>query len=222
VPHFFARREGELVEITGVDARHLAGPLRARPGELIKVVEPEGRLLSVRLDLVSSTAVRGRVVEDVAHEPEPHRQVRLAVAMLPASALEQVLARCTEAGAAGFLLVQARRSQARGLKPERWAAICREAAMLAGRLRVPQVSGGVGLAEAWTGAVNPWMLDRSGTARLVDLDAPDQVDLFVGPEGGWAPEEVALAGERVVRLALRNMRAETAALVALAVALRGD
>jgi 16S rRNA (uracil1498-N3)-methyltransferase len=222
VPYFFARREGEMVEITGADARHLAGPLRARPGELIKVVEPEGRLLDVRLEFVSAAAVRGRVEEEVLHRPEPRRQVHLAVAMLPASALEQVLSRCTEAGAAAFLLVQARRSQARGLKPERWAAICREAAMLAGRLRVPDVRGPVGLAEAWRGAVNPWLLDRSGTARLVDLEASEEMNLFVGPEGGWTPEEVSLAGERVLRLGLRNLRAETAALVALAVALGGE
>jgi 16S rRNA (uracil1498-N3)-methyltransferase len=222
LPHFFARRDGEVVEITGPDARHLAGPLRARPGELIKVVEPEGRLLSVRLEVVSSAAVRGRVVEEVAHQPEPRRQVRLVVAMLPASALEQVLSRCTEAGAAEFLLVQARRSQARGVKLERWAAICREAAMLAGRLRVPEVSGPVGLAEAWAGATNPWLLDLSGSARLVDLEVGPGIDLFVGPEGGWEAGEVVLAEERVARLGPRNMRAETAALVALAVALGGN
>ena len=46
------------------------------------------------------------------------------------------------AGRAGsFVLVAADRSVARAAKPERWATICREAAMLAGRLVVPEVTG---------------------------------------------------------------------------------
>src|SRR5437660_2403739 len=117
MPYFFARRQGDHVEITGADARHLARSLRARPGERVSVVEPEGRLLTVRLESVSPAAVTGRVEADVEHRPEPDRSLTLAAAMLPAAALEQVLSRCTEAGAARFLLVDAERSVARAAKP---------------------------------------------------------------------------------------------------------
>jgi 16S rRNA (uracil1498-N3)-methyltransferase len=216
VPYFFAQRIGDRVDIVGTDARHLSRSLRARPGELISVVEPAGRLLAVRLETVGDQLVRGRVESDVEHRPEPELRITLAVAMLPAAGLELTLSRCTEAGAAGYLLVDAARSVARGSKPERWAAICREAAMLAGRLVVPPVAGPVPFARAWAEAERPWLLDRGGEplSRL-----PEPATLFVGPEGGWAPAERAVAGDRVLGLGPRNLRADTAALVGLALAL---
>ena len=216
MPYFFAQRTGDRVDITGTDARHLAKSLRARPGEAIQVVEPAGRLLTVRLDSVAAERVSGLVESDVEHRPEPARRVVLAVAMLPAAPLELLLSRCTEAGAAGFVLVEAERSVARGSRPERWAAICREAAMLAGRLVVPAVAGPVPFAAAWAEADRPWLLDRAGEP-LGDLEGGGT--LFVGPEGGWTPAERTVAGDRVVGLGPRNLRADTAALVALALAL---
>jgi 16S rRNA (uracil1498-N3)-methyltransferase len=216
VPYFFAQRDGDHVEIVGTDALHLARSLRARPGELVSVVEPAGRLLTVRLEAVSPQLVRGRIEADVEHHPEPAVAVTLAVAMLPASALELVLSRCTEAGAAAFLLVAAERSVAKGGRPDRWRTICREASMLAGRLMVPTVAGPVRFASAWAGAAAPLLMDRSGEA-IGRLDRP--ATLFVGPEGGWSPAERAIAGDRVLGLGPRNLRADTAALVALALAL---
>jgi 16S rRNA (uracil1498-N3)-methyltransferase len=216
VPYFFAQRTGDRVDIVGTDARHLSRSLRARPGELISVVEPAGRLLAVRLETVGDQLVRGRVESEVEHRPEPELRITLAAAMLPAAGLELTLSRCTEAGAAGFLLVEAARSVARGSKPERWSAICREAAMLAGRLVVPPVAGPVPFARAWAEAERPWLLDRGGEP-LSALREP--ATLFVGPEGGWSPAERALAGGRVLSLGPRNLRADTAALVGLALAL---
>ena len=219
MPHFFASRDGERVEIRGADARHLARALRARPGERISVVEPEGRLLTVRLSKVDPSLVVGVVEEEWEHHPEPERRVVLAVGMLPAPALDLVLSRCTEAGAAGFLLVAAERSVGRGARPERWATICREAAMLAGRLTVPEVRGPLGFAQAWSQASNPLLLDRSGPPMAV---RPEETTLFIGPEGGWAPSELEAAGETVASLGPRNLRADTAALVGLSLALAGQ
>jgi 16S rRNA (uracil1498-N3)-methyltransferase len=227
MPYFFAHRDGDRVEIIGTDARHLSRSLRARPGELVSVVEPEGRLLTVRLETVGPERVTGWVEAEVEHRPEPARPVTLAIAMLPAAALELTFSRCTEAGAAGFLLVEAERSVARRgasgptrtARAQRWATICREAAMLAGRLIVPAVTGPIPFADAWAGAEQPLLLDRGGLPWTLGR-APEEAGctLFIGPEGGWSPAERARAGERVVSLGARNLRADTAALVATAVA----
>lgn len=221
MPYFYGRREGGRVEISGPDARHLAGPLRARAGERVQVIEPEGRLLTVELVSVARGLVAGTVVAEAAYDPEPRDRVRLAVAQLPATALDSVLSRGVEVGAAGFTIVQARRRVARGSRSERWAAICREASMLAGRLRVPEVLGPQGLPEAWAGAVSPYLLDRGAPERLADLRWAGELTLFVGPEGGWSPEELELAGDRRLSLGPRNLRAETAALAGVVQALRG-
>jgi 16S rRNA (uracil1498-N3)-methyltransferase len=226
MPYFFGRRAGRGVEIVGGDARHLAHSLRARPGERISVVVPDdraegptptGRLLTVRLERVGPDRVVGVVEAETEHRPEPERRLVLAVAMLPASALDLVLSRCTEAGVHSFVLVAADRSVARGARPQRWAAVCREAAMLAGRLAVPEVRGPRAFAEAWAGAPAPYLLDRSGGPLPRPLEDP--ATLFVGPEGGWSPAERERAGGRVVSLGPRNLRADTAALVAVALGL---
>ena len=223
MPHFYpTRRDGDLVEISGPDARHLAGPLRARVGERIAVVDPAGFLLSVKLTSVSARQVTGTVVESRPHRPEPSTRLTMAIAMLPAASLEHVLSRCTELGAHAFVLVDSERSVARGAKPERWATICREAAMLAGRLSVPAVSGPLSTAEL-VRVMAPVMLDSRAGSRLTAMALGANEVLAIGPEGGWSPAELALT-ERRARLGATTLRADTAAVAALTAALvaRGD
>ncbi len=220
MPSFFASREGGRAVIVGGDARHLARSLRARVGEEIEVVDPDGFLLTVRLDEVSTERVEGVIVAQVEHRPEPLAQITIAIAQLPAPALELVLSRCTEVGAYGFRIFQADRSVARGAKTERWNTICREAAMLAGRLRVPRVEGPATLDEVLSASEHPVLLVRGAPVDLADLGEPRDLTLLVGPEGGWSERELALVATRAA-LGPRNLRAGTAAVVGLAVALAG-
>lgn len=220
MPAFFARHEHGRAIIEGADAGHLARSLRAKVGEEIDVIDPQGFMLTVRLDQVSPSRVEGTVISQRVHRPEPEARINIAIAKLPAPALELVLSRCTEAGAHGFVVFQADRSVGRREKLERWSAICREAAMLAGRLKVPEVSAATS-ADAAIGAEEfPVLLQRDAPQRLADLTAPRDLTLFIGPEGGWTPRELDL-GETTVSVGPRNLRAETAALVGLAIALSG-
>ena len=223
MPAFFARHEHGRAVIEGADARHLSRSLRARVGEEIEVVDPSGLMLTVRLDHVSLTRVEGSVVSQRPHRPEPAARITIAVANLPAPALEMVLSRCTEVGAFAFVVFQADRSVGRGEKIERWNTITREAAMLAGRLRIPEVSAASSAAAAIGAEEFPVILDRDSPQRLADLASPRDLTLFVGPEGGWTERELGLA-ETTASLGPRNLRAETAALVGLAIGLsaRGD
>jgi 16S rRNA (uracil1498-N3)-methyltransferase len=226
VPYFFVGPEGDRVTLTGDDAAHLTRSLRARPGELINAVDPgdgrEGRLLTIRLVSVSPREVAGVIEEARPHRPEPLARITIGLALLPAAALEQALTHCTELGADGFVLIRARRSVARvdpGAKSARWEAVCHEAAMLAGRLRVPAVRGPVGFGQVTAGGEEVLLLDRQAPRRLADLHEPRDLTVLVGPEGGWAPEEISWARGRTATLGPRNLRAEHAAATALAVAL---
>jgi 16S rRNA (uracil1498-N3)-methyltransferase len=218
LPSFFARREGERALISGADARHLARPLRARVGEEIEVVDPAGFLLKVRLDVVTPERVEGVIVGQRPYDPEPKARITVAIANLPAPALELVLSRCTEAGAFAFLVFQADRSVARGAKQDRWRTICREAAMLAGRLRVPDVAAAASLDAVIATSDHPVMLVRGAKQRLAAITEPRDVTVLVGPEGGWTDRELGLAALKA-DLGPRNLRADTAALVGLSIAL---
>jgi len=218
LPAFYGRREGDRVVIEGADARHLARSLRARPGEEIAVVDPDGWMLNVRLELVSDSKIEGTVASEREHAPEPSRHVVVAIAHLPSTALELVLSRCTEVGAWAFHIVQGQRSVARGARQERWQTIIREAAMLAGRIRVPIVAGPSPLADVIAERPNPVMLVRGAPAPLAAMPLPSEVTLLIGPEGGWTDKELAMVPEHA-GLGPRNLRADTAAIVATALAL---
>ena len=187
-------------------------------GEEIEVIDPAGFLLTVRLDAVSPDRVEGVVVAERPHDPEPAARITIAIANLPAPALELVLSRCTEAGAHAFYVFQADRSVARGARPERWKTICREAAMLAGRLKVPEPASLASLQELLSVAEHPVMLARGSAQPLARVSTPRDLTLLVGPEGGWTDRELSLA-PLTASLGPRNLRADTAALVALSVAL---
>ena len=204
--------------IEGGDARHLARSLRARVGEEIEVIDPAGFMLNVRLDSVSLDRVEGTVVSERPHQPEPVAKITIAIANLPAPALELVLSRCTEAGAFSFHVFQADRSMARGAKLERWQTICREAAMLGGRLRVPEVDSLASVEAVLEVCENPVMLVRGAPQRLARMAEPRDLTLLVGPEGGWSDRELGLVAVQA-DLGPRNMRADTAALVGLSVGL---
>jgi len=182
------------------------------------VIDPAGYMLTVRLESVSPDLVEGVVVSARQHHPEPEARITIAIANLPAPALEMVLSRCTEAGAFGFHVFQADRSVALGAKKERWQTICREAAMLAGRLRVPEVDAQPALQDLLKVGEHPVMLVRGAPLSLAKMSGPRDITLLVGPEGGWSDRELGLV-EISAGLGPRNLRAETAALVGLAVAL---
>ena len=175
-------------------------------------------MLSVKLDDVTVGRVEGDIVAQRPHRPEPPANITIAIANLPAQALELVLSRCTEAGAYAFVVFQADRSVARGEKLERWQTICREAAMLAGRLRIPAVATAPSAEAVIAAEDDSVVLVRDAPDRLAAMTTPNHLTLLVGPEGGWTERELGLTS-RKASLGPRNLRADTAALVALSIAI---
>lgn len=92
--------------------------------------------------------------------------------------------------------------------------------MLAGRLRIPQVEGPAPLQAIVAASEHPVLLARGAPLRLADMAEPQDLTLLIGPEGGWTERELELVAVKA-SLGQRNLRADTAALVALATALAG-
>lgn len=158
--------------------------------------------------------------------------VRLAWALPRGEKIEDVLRPVTELGVASVLLFQAERSVSRlegheraERKRERWRRVAEEAARQCGRADVPAIEGPVGLAEALEAtAEDPWraVLHPIGGEALSALCPAAPATLFVGPEGGFSPAELARfaeAGVPRLRLDCPVLRTETAALVATTLAL---
>lgn len=218
VPEF---RHGHA-ELRGEEARHLSKVLRVERGQQYELSDNEqvwlGEVEAAHKDLVSF-----RLVERVAARPEPP-PVALAVALIKFDKLEWVLEKATELGAARVVLVECDRSE-KGLelaavkRKERWERILIESAQQCRRPKLPLLEGPVRFAAA---------LELEAEGRYFCDEAEPEADfvpaasaaLLIGPEGGWTDRErerARAAGWRAVSLGGYILRAETAAIAALAV-----
>ncbi len=232
----------ETVLLDARTAHQLREVLRLGPGAEIMVLDGSGYEYRVNITHLSRSGVEGRVLSQAQAPGEPGTQITLYQAMLKGEKFEWLLQKGTEIGISRFapLLTQrcVRTDRASLLKKEdRWRRIIQEAAEQARRARLPALTAPLELAAACQEAAGQsdlvlFLWEAASGRGLKDalqgLDAADcRISLFVGPEGGFAEEEAALAqavGAHLVGLGPRILRAETAGLAAAAAILyeRGD
>ncbi len=218
---------GELVRLTGSEAHHAVAVRRVRPGEEVTVGDGHGAWL---VGLIDSAQPKQVVIRITARTdlPAPRPRVALVQALAKGDRDELAVQAATELGVDEVVPWQAARSvsrwdAAKAVKGRgRWAAIVREAAKQAHRAWLPDVTEVVTTAElsARAAAARVLVLEPAADRRLttLELDGRD-VLLVVGPEGGIAPEELAMlqdAGAELVRLGDTVLRTSTAGPAALA------
>jgi 16S rRNA (uracil1498-N3)-methyltransferase len=221
--------EGPRV-LTGAGFHHLVHVLRARAGDTVVLFDGRGSEAEARVVRLWPTELLLQVGE-VRRAGRAPVAVGLLVALLKGEKMDWVVQKATELGTARIVPVAAANAvvkldEARGAsRRERWERIAREAARQCGRADVPEIAEVVPFAEALAGATG-WRLllderERGVSLRtLVPAPPPRAVTVAVGPEGGFTPDEVAAgraAGFAPCGLGPRVLRAETAAIAALAV-----
>jgi len=215
----------DRVTLTGPQARQIATVLRLRAGDEIALVA-DGAEAVVALDSVRPTSVTAVVRERGFTPAEPTLALTLALPVLRGDHDEEVVEAVTQLGASRIVPFTSARSVARSLseaKRARWERIAREAAETARRGRVPSIEP----ARAWTDlfATLPapvfvaWESERRVPLRDALPQTARALSVVIGPEGGIADDEIALARERgavIVSLGARNLRSETAAIATVA------
>jgi 16S rRNA (uracil1498-N3)-methyltransferase len=213
--------------LKGEQAGHLARVLRAQPGQIFDVVA-NGFLHRAEIVTADEREVVFALHEEL--EADAALPVHLLMAVFKFDHLEWGLEKATELGAARITPVLARRTekhlaQAAAKRVERWRRIVREAAQQSRRSDVPDVDDPATLKVA-LGMVDAGAklllaeTEQENTLRAALEGDVNDVALAIGPEGGWAPEEMKLFGEsewKSVTLGPRILRAETAAIAGLAV-----
>ncbi len=214
--------------LLGQNAAHLARVLRARVGQEFDIVcgglARLGTIISVsgeRVEFALGDALAGGW----------ERELVLVAAIYKFDRLEWAIEKCTELGVTRIIPVIARRTEAHlaeaaGKRVERWRRIAHEASQQSRRRRPPQIDEVVKLKSALSLAAPTRLLlnenEQSGNFREALSAAALPIAFAVGPEGGWSPEELAefsAAGWRSVTLGPTILRAETAAMAALAAAM---
>ena len=212
------------------ESRHVARVLRCRKGDQIQVVDGAGNWYRVKLIEVSSACTRGAILEARQDVGEPLYSLTVGMALLKSRArYETFLEKAVELGARTIIPLVTQRTVARGLRTDRARQIMISAMKQCGRCRLPRLQVPRTLEEMRVegGAGVGLLCDASAPKALSEALAgmPDRVTLLIGPEGGFSRGEVAqarAAGFEPVSLGPARLRAETAAVAAMAVVLQAQ
>lgn len=219
---------GTDVTLSPAQAHQLAAVLRRSPGDAVRLFNGrDGEWLAIIESLTRKAAiVRARE----CLQPQPvEAEISLCFAPIKQSRLDWLVEKATELGAARLVPVITRRTQVPRINPARLRAIAIEAAEQCERLTVPDIDPAVPMERF----LADWPPGRPLVTCIERQDAPllraavprPPFGILIGPEGGFAPEEVTALQGRVdvmpVSLGPRILRAETAGLAALAMCLGG-
>jgi len=217
------------VTISGGPARQITRVLRLKSGDRIIVLDNTGWEYETAIKTLSHDTVTGDIVRKASGAAEPAVMVTLCQALIKADKFEFVLQKGTELGVTCFRpflserCVAARPSDE---KVERWKNVIREAAEQSGLATLPELCPSVSFKDLCQLSPMPsmilWEHEKSQGISAVlkshQFRETRLFRLFVGPEGGFADDEIALARQRgilPVGLGKRILRAETAGLVAV-------
>ncbi len=153
-------------------------------------------------------------------DTESEREVVLYAAILKRESFEWAVQKATECGVSEIVPVVTDRTIKKDVKIERLSEIAREAAEQSGRGVVPAIKEPMKFEKAMQTAKGEKVFFDAGGSELDSrLRGNDKVSsLFIGPEGGWTPEESEIAkraGATIASLGPRVLRGETACAVAV-------
>ena len=230
MPRFFVEGiGGDVLRISGEDARHIAFSLRCRPGELLTVCDGRGMDCLCRIVSLDRAEVLLEAVSREASKGEPPVRITLYQAMPKGDKLELIVQKAVELGAAEIVPVITSRCVSRPdgksmeKKRDRLQKIALEAAKQSGRGIIPAVRPMAGWRQALEELSQeelPILFYEEGREPLGPLlrSRPDRIGIMIGSEGGFSPEEAREAAARGIHLCTmgpRILRCETAPLYAL-------
>jgi 16S rRNA (uracil1498-N3)-methyltransferase len=220
--------------LTGPDVKHIKTVLRLKPGDTVFLFDGQGRDYRACIETVSKKAVTLTVLERISSISESPVEITIALALLKGRKMDRVVRQMTELGMVALIPVISRRSVPKPkrdgwvTKKNRWESIARESLKQCGRSQSLCLEPLTSFEE---------VLDKSDTYDLRIIFHHDKtpanaevkptggeplsrVLALVGPEGGFAPDEVKLAvksGFVCVSLGPRILKADTAVVAVCAV-----
>jgi 16S rRNA (uracil1498-N3)-methyltransferase len=216
--------------LLGDQASHLARVLRATPGQVYDIVA-NGFLHRAEITSVTDDEVLFTLHEEL--ETDAALPLHLLLAIFKFDHMEWAIEKATELGIAKITPILARRTekhlaQSALKRTDRWRRIALEASKQSRRTTIPEIAGPTVLKQALEQeSATPTRILLSETEQLTTLTTAltaaqsSDTSIAIGPEGGWTPEEISLFIQhnwQPVTLGPRILRAETAAIAAIAIA----
>ena len=234
---FYPGTFAEEITITGGDAHHLARVMRAQIGDEVTIADADGRVARMTVSAVVPDAVQLSLAELLVQEKENSHEVILVQALLKGEKMDFVVQKAVELGAAALYPVTTEHVVVRydakkaAAKAARWQKIADEAAKQCGRRALMSVAEVAPLSSLLQ---NGELFGAPDTAVIFCYEGEEEqsmrtalractarrIVLVVGSEGGFSlgeAEAIRASGATSVSLGRLILRAETAALAALAV-----
>jgi 16S rRNA (uracil1498-N3)-methyltransferase len=226
------------IELPIDEAHHLARVMRLKAGDEIAVFDGRGTEAMARVEAISGRRVTVRAMEKRTAAAEPAIAITLVQALLKSDKMDRVIRDAVMLGVAAIRPLASARIDVpraaleRGGRRERWDRTVISSVKQCGRAVVPAVLPALDFEKFLSSErdalclmfVEPGNEGLRRGVRCADLQAfetrvPAKATVLIGPEGGWAPEEVGAAveaGVTLVTFGQRTLRADAAGPIVVA------
>lgn len=224
--HIYLERipDGDQALVTGDEAHHALRVKRLVTGDTVELLDGRGGVVAAR---IRETRKRGQAWEmslDIVSRtlvPPPTPALHALASAPKGDHLHDMIAGLSQVGAASWSPLLSARTivDPREAKLERLTHVATESLKQCGRQWLLDILPATRLADA-AARSRVIVADGSGTPYR-HAPGPDHT-LLIGPEGGWAPEELAMlrsTGATIASFGVHTMRTETAAVVAAGIVL---
>ncbi len=206
--------------------------LRPRVGDLITLTDAQGRDFRGRIFQCSKERASVLIFEAFPFSTESPLEVILLQALPEKEKMEWIIQKTTELGVCTIVPFKSLKSisleerEAKQKKAHRWQEIATRAVRQSRRARVPRVEKYCSFVEALAYCREEglkmllWEKGGQSLKNILKTFLPRRIYLMVGPEGGFAEEEVGWAkrdGFIPIKLGERILRTETAAISLVAI-----
>ena len=222
----------EFVTITGADVNHIKNVLRMKAGEKIRISNQQGRDYYCEISEVTDTFVQADILNEDAASTELPSKIYLFQGIPKGDRMETVIEKAVELGVYEIIPVAMKYcvvkldAKKEAAKVARWQKQAEAAAKQSKRSIIPKIHSVMSYKEAVEYAMQcdvrlvPYENERGmqGTKEaLSTIKAGTSVSVMIGPEGGFAEDEIAQVKDsmQVISLGKRILRTDTAGIAVM-------
>ena len=222
---------GDRIAILGSDVNHIKNVLRMKSGEKVRVsIADSGRSFFGIIDTMDDDEVIVTIESEDENGTELANRIYLFQGLPKGDKMEMIIQKAVELGVYEIIPVAMKNCVVKlddkkaGNKVKRWQAISESAAKQSKRTLIPEITMPLSWKEALKKAEEldvilvPYENERGmeATREVMRSIQPGQsIGIFIGPEGGFTPEEIGVAPGHRISLGRRILRTETAGLATL-------
>jgi len=216
-----------IITLDADASRYLSKVMRYKVEDSVVLFNGDGNNYNARIVSIDKT-VQVRIESANENDTESPLSITLVQSLAKGTKLDLIIQKATELGVTRVSPVTTERTvlqldqKRMEKKLEHWSKIAQSACAQCNRSVVPVIEPVMDLKQ-WLKShtdEHSLMIQPGATQTFADLKPKSEINILVGPEGGFSDTELALAietGVHTVRCGPRVMRTETAGLVATAI-----